>query len=200
MVLAPGITDALIDIVGLDHVRVDAAISCPLAAHPLARRPDAVVYPGATTEVAHVVRGARACGLAVLTWGGATFLDGRAGRIVLNLSRLNKVAEIDPRALTARVQREAPLNDLKRELVAAGFAIACLPRRVAGRPSVTDHVLALEAVAPSGRVMRVRRTESRTGHDVVDLVTWTDGLMFVITELTLALTPALAVTRPRWGS
>lgn len=188
MVLAPGITDALIDIVGLDHVRVDAAVSGPLGARPLVRRPDAVVYPGDTTEVAHVVRGARACGLAVLTWGGATFVDGCAGRIVLNLSRLNKVAEIDPHALSARVQREAPLHDVKRELVAAGFAIACLPRRVAGRPSVTDHVLALEAVAPSGRVMRVRRTESRTGHDVVDLVTWTDGLMFVITELTLALT------------
>lgn len=55
MALAPGIGQALIDIVGRDHVRLDPNLTRRYSGRPCAlihAVPDAVVYPGSTAEAA----------------------------------------------------------------------------------------------------------------------------------------------------
>jgi glycolate oxidase len=70
-----------------------------------------VVLPGSTEEVAQVVRLAGERGLTVVTRGSGTGLSGGSvpseGCIVLCLTRLDKVLEVDAANLTVRAQAGA---------------------------------------------------------------------------------------------
>lgn len=198
MPLAPGITAALTDIVGPCHVvPSNNERGAGIDSH-LGDVPDAIVYPGTTTEVAQVMRGAQACDLAVLTTEDVVLRDGDAGQIVLNLSRLDKVLELNPGELIARVQPEVRIEHLMSEIVSAGFDVARVPRE--GPLTASDHVLEVEAVLLSGRVVRAVRQPFGDRYDAVDLVAGTSGLLCVITEVTIALLPALVSAGDRWNS
>lgn len=59
--------------------------------------PDVVVFPGSTTEVAEVLRGAYACGIPVVQRLATRYLSGGmivlTGGIVLALDRMNRIIE-----------------------------------------------------------------------------------------------------------
>ncbi len=182
MTLDPGVRAALCDIVGPGHVFLGGRGRGAAAVEP-----DAVVYPSSEAEVTQVIQGAAACGLTVRTAEGAVLSVRARGEIVLDLCRMNRVLSLDPRRLAVRVQPEVGVEQIAERVEAAGFAVARLPRDA--RPHVSDHVLAVEAVSPSGRVIRADRAPAEPGFDLVDLLISSAGVLCVVTELTLALIP-----------
>src|SRR4051812_4991422 len=89
------------EVVGADHVRTDAGALLTYAtdATPLERgRPDAVVFPASTDQVAGVLRIADEQRVPVVPRGSGTNLSGgtvpQLGGIVLVLTRMNRIREI----------------------------------------------------------------------------------------------------------
>ena len=96
------------EVVGRDHVRTDAGalVTFSTDATPLERgRPDAVVFPASTDEVAGVLRLANERGIPVVPRGSGTNLSAgtvpHRGGIVLVLTRMNKVKEVRDAELVA---------------------------------------------------------------------------------------------------
>lgn len=189
MPLASGIVAALADIVGPYNL-----VSAGGTVFDAGSLPDVVVFPGTAGEVAQIIRGAVACEVAVQTSEGMTLREGDAGRITLNLARFDEILEINAATLTARLQPCLVLDRLWQELSAAGLQLAHAPR--VGPATSTDYVLAVEAVSASGRVFRAQRFPYGRHDELVDLVVHGEGVHWVITELTVALLPALARQRP----
>ena len=110
-------------------------------------RPDVVVFPESTAEVAAILRYSSAEGVPVVPYGTGTSLEGHVipvhGGITLDLSRLARILAIRPEELNATVQ-----PGVTREVL----------NRTAGEHDLErEHVRAHAAVADRGRAARVRR-------------------------------------------
>lgn len=100
MALAPGISAAIVDIVGGDHVSFDLAVrrryGCRLG-DLIYAVPDAVVFPASFDEVSQLVRGAHVCGVPIAhryaAEGSAGAAILRSDEIVLSLERMNRVID-----------------------------------------------------------------------------------------------------------
>lgn len=175
-------------------------------------RPEAVVLPASTDEVAEVVRVAARHGLPVTPRGAGTGLSGGAvpcGGIALSLARMNRIVEVDRRNLLAVVEPGVVTADLQREVEAMGLFYPPDPAsgRVctiggniaenAGGPrcfkyGVTrDYVLGLEVVLADGRVLRTggRTVKNVSGYDLTRLMVGSEGTLGVVTQATLRLIP-----------
>lgn len=190
MALHSGIVKALADIVGQHHVRLTpgdgAGLRAPLPEKPPC--PDAIVYPGSTSELAELLRGASACDIAVHTSDGI-LLDGDSGHIVLSQKRFNRILDIDRYQLTCRLQPEVPLQYLNQTLAAAGLTIASVSCAAEPRSTVANAVGALTVVSSTGTVVGANRVAHDDHVDLVDLLMRMAGTSCVLTELTVALTP-----------
>ncbi|MGW2745315.1 FAD-binding oxidoreductase [Streptomyces sp. NPDC001450] len=207
----------LADIVGPGHVRVDAGALAAYArdATPLFHAlPQAVVLPGTAEEVAAVLRYATAHGIPVVPRGaGSNLCAGTVpltGGIVLVLTRLNRILEVSPGELLARVQTGVTTAQLADAAAEAGLLYAPDPgsRTVstiggniatcAGglrglKYGVTrNYVLGLEAVLATGEIIRTggRLWKDVAGYDLTRLLTGSEGTLAVVTEATVALLPA----------
>jgi glycolate oxidase len=171
-------------------------------------------------EVQHVVRTCAELGVPVVPRGAGTGLSGGAnavgGCVVLDVSRMNQVLEIDPDNLVCRVQPGVVNNDLKAAVATHGLWYppdpASAPWSTIGGNVATnagglcclkygvtrDYVLGLRAVAGGpvgyGETVRLgrRTTKGVAGLDMVGLFVGSEGTLGVITEVTLRLRPALA--------
>ncbi|MZE55808.1 FAD-binding protein [Streptomyces sp. SID5770] len=208
---------ALKSVVGDAHYRETDGDLVPFSrdATPLfTARPDAVVFPADTQEVAAVLDLATRHGVPVVPRGAGSNLCAATvalrGGIVLSLTRLDRILEIEPAELLARVQpgvTSAALADAaadhgllyapdpgSRTVATIGGTIATNAGGLRGlKYGVTrDHVLGLEAVLPTGEVIRTggRLHKDVAGYDLTRLLTGSEGTLAVITEATLALRPA----------
>jgi len=173
-------------------------------------------------EVQHVVRTCAGFGAPVVPRGAGTGLSGGAnavgGCVVLDLSRMNEVLEIDPDNLLCRVQPGVVNNDLKAAVAAHGLWYppdpASAPWSTIGGNVATnagglcclkygvtrDYVLGLRVVAGGpagyGETVRLGRRTSKgvAGLDMVGLFVGSEGTLGVVTEVTLRLRPAPAGT------
>jgi glycolate oxidase len=180
----------------------------------------AAVRARSEAEVQHVVRTCAELGAPVVPRGAGTGLSGGAnavaGCVVLDVSRMNEVLEIDPDNLVCRVQPGVINNDLKTAVAAHGLWYppdpASAPWSTIGGNVATnagglcclkygvtrDYVLGLRAVVGGpvgyGEVVRLgrRTTKGVAGLDMVGLFVGSEGTLGVVTEVTLRLRPALA--------
>ncbi|MHC3393250.1 FAD-binding oxidoreductase [Streptomyces lavendulocolor] len=211
------VRSALKSIVGNEYYRETDGDLIPFSrdATPLfSARPDAVVFPADTEEVSAVLRLATGHGVPVVPRGAGSNLCAATvalrGGIVLALTRLDRILEIEPAELLARVQpgvTSAALADAaahrnllwapdpgSRTVATIGGTIATNAGGLRGlKYGVTrDYVLGLQAVLPTGEVIRTggRLHKDVAGYDLTRLLTGSEGTLAVITEATLALRPA----------
>ena len=173
-------------------------------------------------EVQHVVRVCAELGAPVVPRGAGTGLSGGAnavgGCVILDLSPMNQILEIDPDNLLAVVQPGVINNDLKAAVAEHGLWYppdpASAPWSTIGGNVATnagglcclkygvtrDYVLGLRAVVGGpvdyGEAVRLgrRTTKGVAGLDLVSLFVGSEGTLGVVTEVTLRLRPARAGT------
>ena len=173
-------------------------------------------------EVQHVVRTCAELGAPIVPRGAGTGLSGGAnavgGCVILDLSAMNQILEIDADNLLAVVQPGVINNDLKAAVAEHGLWYppdpASAPWSTIGGNVATnaggqcclkygvtrDYVLGLRAVVGGpvayGEVVRLgrRTTKGVAGLDMVGLFVGSEGTLGVVTEVTLRLRPARAGT------
>lgn len=188
--------------------------------YPGAVMPDVVVFPRSTAEVAELLAYATQEGVPVTPVAANSSLEGHtvpvAGGISLDLTEMNKVLESRPEDLLVVVQPGVTYPRLNEQLRRHGLffpvdpgAHASIGGMVSTNASGTaavrygttrDFVLALEVVTPTGEVLRVgnRARKTASGLDLLGLFTGAEGILGVITEVTLkvvGLPEAVAAAR-----
>ncbi|MDX3384202.1 FAD-linked oxidase C-terminal domain-containing protein [Streptomyces niveiscabiei] len=175
--------------------------------------PLAVVHARRVQDVSTVLRHAHSLGVSVVPRGAGTGLSGGAsageGSLVLDLSGMDRILELDAEDQLAVVEAGVVTADLDRAAGAHGLRYAPDPASAAwstiggniatnagglrcAKYGVTrDSVLGLEAVLADGTVVRTgRRTvKGVTGYDLTALLTGSEGTLAVITSATLRLRP-----------
>ncbi|MCZ7531320.1 MAG: FAD-binding oxidoreductase [Acidimicrobiia bacterium] len=206
--------DSLADLVGTSHVLTGDAIGEDyahdeaLTASPQA--PAAVVRPATTDEVASVLRAADEAGTPVTARGAGTGLCGasipRPDAIMISFERMNEILEIDTDNQVAVVQPGVTLEQLDDALAPLGYVYPVYPGEnsatIGGNVAtnaggmravkygVTRHrVLGLEAVLPTGEVMRTggKFVKATTGYDLTQLIIGSEGTLALVTEATLKI-------------
>ncbi|MBI3725211.1 FAD-binding protein, partial [bacterium] len=207
---------ALEDALGAAHVKKERAELEPLGrdeTEDLHAWPELACFPGSTEEVARVLRLANDARVPIVARAAGTGLSGGAipilGGIVLSLTRLDRILEIDEENLTATVEPGVVTERLQDAVEAKGLfyppdpaskASCQLGGNVAenaGGPrcakyGVTkDYVLGLEAVLASGEVVRTggKLRKDVTGYDVTRLLVGSEGTLAIVTKIVLELIP-----------
>ena len=174
--------------------------------------PLAVALPGNEAQVAAVLRICHEAGTPVIARGAGTGLSGgatpRPGAVLMSLARLNHIISLDPLARTARVQPGVRNLAISEAAAAHGLyyapdpssQIACtIGGNVAENSGgvhclkygLTVHnLLALRVVTIAGEVLEIgARSPDAPGYDLLALITGSEGLLAVITEVTVRLIP-----------
>jgi glycolate oxidase len=174
-------------------------------------RPDAVVFPRSTRDVAEVVKIANRHGTPVVPRGAGTSLAGGClpigGGVVLLLTRMKRILEIDLDNRLAVVEAGAANVELGRALAGSGFHYAPDPSSQvastiggnvatnAGGPHTlkygvtVNHVLGLEAVLGDGSILRLGPVENPAALDLVGLLVGSEGTLAIVTKVWVRLTP-----------
>jgi len=175
-------------------------------------KPDIVVLPSSTEQVSQVVRlAAREC-IPVVTRGMASGLAAASvpfsGGIVLCLTRMDRVLEIDQENATVRAEAGIITAILQAEVEKKGLFYPPDPSSIrhstiggniacnAGGPrclkyGVTgDYVLGLTVVLANGEIVKTggKVIKDVVGYDLTALFTGSEGTLGIITEALLRLT------------
>jgi glycolate oxidase len=208
-------------IVGRENVHTDPGDVEPYSrdATPVFRAvPDAVVWVHTAEEVAGVLRVATRSRVPVVPRGAGSNLCAATvpltGGIVLVLTRMNRILEVSPEELLARVEPGVTTAALAEAAAAQGLLYAPDPgsrtvSTVGGNVATCagglrglkygvtrNYVLGVEAVLPTGEVIRTggRLWKDVAGYDLTRLLTGSEGTLGVLTEVTVALLPMPAET------
>ena len=216
MALTQAITDGFTSIVGAASVLTQPEDIIPYSfdgTAALRQLPAAVVFPQTTEDVSRCVQFAGAQSLAIVTRGSGTGLSGgsvpSAGSVVLCMTHMNKILEIDPRNLVLRTQPGVttlaiddaaarhglfyPPDPGSMRISSIGGNVAENSGGLRGlKYGVTrDYVMALEVVLPDGRIARFgsKCVKDVAGYSMKDLFVGSEGSLGVITEILLRLVP-----------
>ncbi|MCA6296245.1 MAG: FAD-binding protein [Phenylobacterium sp.] len=180
--------------------------------------PAAVVLPQTLEQVRAVMKACADLGVPVVTRGAGTGLSGGAlpfpGGVLLVMSKFSKILEIDPVALTARVQPGVRNLAVSEAAAPHGLfyapdpssQIACsiggnVAENAGGvhclKYGLTVHnILAVQVVTLDGEVLTLGGPAAdAAGLDLMALFTGSEGLLGVVTEVLLRLQPLPETTR-----
>lgn len=208
------IIDRLRDIVGERATASPAERLCYSSdASQVRGTPDYVVRPLSTAEVSSVVELAAAEGVPVTARGAGTGLAGGAvalrGGIVLDLSGMNRILEMDLANLAVVVEPGVVQARLNETLKPSGFFFPPDPgsanfctigglianngsgMRCVKYGTTRNYVLDLEVVLADGRVVRTgsRTLKAAAGYDLTRLFIGSEGTLGVITGAVLRVAP-----------
>ena len=174
-------------------------------------RPDVVVFPRSTGHVAEVVRLCHLHDTRLTARGAGTSLAGGCvplgGGVVLVLTRMNRILEVNVRDRLAVVEAGVRNLQLTRALAGSGYHFAPDPSSQtsstiggnvatnAGGPHTlkygvtVNHILGLEAVLGDGSIVKLGPIEDPACLDLVGLLVGSEGTMAVVTRVWVRLTP-----------
>jgi len=182
--------------------------------------PGLLLRPNTREEVIALLHIADQHGIHVVTRGGGSNCAGAMmpspDGVMLDLSMMDRVLDIDPTARTARVQPGIINADLQQHLAPHGLCFSPDPVSAhlatvggnivenAGGPhalkyGVTyNHVLAVSAVLADGTVIHLSADDD--GPDLLGVLIGSEGTLGIVTEATVALRPIPPATRSLMGS
>jgi glycolate oxidase len=175
-------------------------------------RPDVVVFPVTTDEVARVVRLCNEHDVPFTARGAGTGLSGGAiparGGVLVCFTRMNSIIEIDGENLTALV--EPGVINLHLSEAVRHMGLQFVPDPSSQRSSTiggnvgensggphtlaygvtANHVLGLEVVMPDGEVVWLGgKTGSPGAYDLVGVVVGSEGMLGLVTKVLVRLVP-----------
>jgi glycolate oxidase len=179
-----------------------------------------LVRPHGRDDIAPLMRLATEHNVPIVPRGGASNCSGgmmpTAGRVLLDLTGLDRILDIDAENRCARVEPGVINSDLQAALEPYGLCFSPDPVSAhlatvagniienAGGPhalkyGVTyNHVLSVDAVLPDGSTATFRADDD--GPDLLGVLIGSEGTLCVITEATVALRPIAEVTHSLMGA
>jgi glycolate oxidase len=177
-----------------------------------AQLPLAVLSPATTDEVAALLRLADERRVPVTARGAGTGMSGgcipRPDGIVVSFQRMNRIVEIDTDNFVAVVEPGVQLDQLDAALAPFGLVYPVFPGEYSAslggnigtnaggmravKYGVTrHHVLGLDAVLPSGEVIRCggKIVKASTGYDLTQLIIGSEGTLALVTKAYVKLYP-----------
>ncbi len=175
--------------------------------------PDAVIFPETENEVIEILKAASRYSIPVLPRGaGSGFTGGSVpvkGGIVVCLSKMDKIinidtqnliAEVEPGVVTEQFQKEAEARGLFYPPDPASLKFSTIGGNIAecsGGPRAVkygvtrDYILGLNLIIPPGKVIKtgVKTAKSVVGYDLTRLIAGSEGTFGIITKATLKLIP-----------
>ncbi len=183
------------------------------------RLPLAVVLPTSTEQIARVLAYCNSEGVKVIARGAGTSLSGGAlpqeDAIVLGISKMNRVLEVDLRNRTARVEAGITNIAISDAVADQGFFYAPDPSSqyactLAGNIAMnsggahclkygvtTNNVLGLKIVLMSGEVIEIGgEAMDSPAYDLLALIVGSEGQFGIVTEATVRILPQAEDSRP----
>ena len=180
--------------------------------------PAAVALPQTVPQVQAVLKACSELGVPVVARGAGTGLSGGAlpfpGCVLVSLSKFNRILEIDPLARTARVQPGVRNLAISEAVAHLGLfyapdpssQLACsiggnVAENAGGvhclKYGLTVHnILSLEVVTIDGELLHLgSEALDAPGYDLMALMTGSEGLLGLVTEVLVKLTPLPEVAR-----
>jgi FAD/FMN-containing dehydrogenase len=217
--LAPDLLKRFVAIVGEKYAITDPQMQEPYLVEMrdlFHGQTPVILRPGSVDEVSKIVSLANETKTAIVPQGGNTGLVGgqvpHHNEVVLSLTRLDKIREVDPVSNTMTVEAGVTLQ---RAREAAAAADRLYPQLLPSEGTCTiggnlstnaggvaavahgitrQHAMGLEVVLADGRVLNVlnKLKKDNTGYDLRNLFIGAEGTLGVITAAVLRLVP-----RPR---
>lgn len=180
---------------------------------PRAFLPDLVARPCCTAQIQKIAKLANEHLFPLVPRGAGTGLSGGSlpvdGGVVVDLTRMNKILEIDeenlvavvePGVITFQIQEEVEKRglfyppdpaSLKTSTIGGNVAECAGGPRALKYGVTRDYVLGLEVVTPDGEVITTggKTVKSVTGYDLLRLYTGSEGTLGIITKIYLRLIP-----------
>ncbi|MDP4160538.1 MAG: FAD-binding protein, partial [Bacillota bacterium] len=216
--LAREVLQELIEVLGRENVLTEQEDLLTYAYDATAamkhHKPDVVVTPLSTEQVAEIVKISIRHNVPIYPRGSGTNLSGGTipieGGIVLSMLNLNKILELDQDNLTATVQPGVIIQALNDEAGKHGLIYPPDPGTVTTatmggsvsecsgglrglKYGVTKHyIMGLKVVLANGEILRWggKTVKNVTGYDFVALFTGAEGTLGIITEIIVKLIPA----------
>lgn len=174
--------------------------------------PAMVLLPGCTADVAEIMKLATELRVPVTARGAGTGMSGAAtplpGGWVISFERMAEILEIDTVDCMADIEPGVTLTDLDAALEPHGLCYPVYPGEYSAslggnvatnaggmravKYGVTrHHVVGLEAVLPTGEVIRTggKIVKTSTGYDLTQLIIGSEGTLAVVTRATVKLVP-----------
>jgi glycolate oxidase len=181
---------------------------------------DLLLRPRGRDDIAPIMRLACEHGVAIVPRGGASNCSGgmvpAAGRVLLDLTGLNQILNIDVENRCARVEPGVINADLQAALAPYGLCFSPDPVSAhlatvagniienAGGPhalkyGVTyNHILSVDVVLPDGSTSTFSADDD--GPDLLGVLIGSEGTLGIVAEATVALRPVAEVTHSLMGA
>jgi glycolate oxidase len=183
--------------------------------------PDMVIRPKTSKEISELIKLARKKDVPIIPRGGASWGLGGAvpvnGGIVLDMTNMNRVLEIDEDNLTVTVESGISWKLLYDTLVRKGYMVGAYPSSAYAASvggwvntggvgigtykygSVGDQIRSLEVILPNGKKIDTgfkNVISNSSGYNLTGLFLSSEGTLGVITKATLKIYPAPEEIRP----
>jgi glycolate oxidase len=219
---APTIVADLTRVLGAERVLTqaeDLAVYAYDGTPVLRQNPACVVFPRTTAEVAACVKAAAERGTPIVTRGSGTGLSGGSvpveGCVVLCLTEMNRIGEVDARNLTIEAEAGAITQSIDEAAARSGLfyppdpgsrKISTIGGNVAENSGglrglkygvTRDYVMGLEVVLASGEVVWLgnKCVKDVAGYNLRDLFIGSEGTLGIVTRALLKLVPLPAARR-----